>query len=132
MKLMWFTKKRHLDTARRFTGGFLVVIYLLVTSSGNLFHTESYNHNQGDSNSQTDSYFSFISADSTQSGAESYSRSGTACPVCAFFKAHNGQVYHGCILVSLTTPPARDYRAVEVVFPFRHPLPSLQRRGPPA
>ena len=132
MKLVWFIKRKHRETVRRLFCGALVVVYLLVTGAANLFHTEVYNHSNDRSHQRNNSPLSAGCDNLFQQDSGYFTHSSAVCPVCVFLKTHKSQVFHDCILVSLTPPPLLCFQAVEVVLPYKHPLPALQTRAPPA
>ena len=127
-------KRRHREALRRYACISMVALYLLVTSSANLFHTEFYQHSEDNNNPPANLRQSAntVRGEFFFAGGESRTVSSThICPVCAFLKTYHSQVLDAPILVSHSTRPAPGYQAVEVVFPHKHPLPALQTRAPP-
>ena len=126
--MVWFMRRRQRETARRIICGAMLVLYLSITSTANLFHTESYYRSDDGSQQGADLQLSGM----TERGDGYYSQSGAVCPVCAFLKTFHSQVYHSCMLVAAAAPPVQDFLVAEAAFAYRHPLPDLQTRAPPA
>ncbi|MFC1782562.1 hypothetical protein ACFL02_03130 [Planctomycetota bacterium] len=126
--MVWFKKRKYCETVRRITCLALVVLYLLVTGTANLFHTEIYYLCDDGSHQGADLQLSGM----TERGDGYNSHSAATCPVCAFLKTFHSQVFHGGMLVTAAAPPIQDFLVAEAAFAYRHPLPDLQTRAPPA
>jgi len=138
MFLVWFMNSRQREMVRRTTSCALVVLYLLVATAANLFHTEIYdqcpsrNPATGCIYSQTDSGDLDVNFTAGSSNQLRLASMGDFCPVCVFFKTHQSQTSQTPDLISVNTPPAYIFGAVELFIPHKHPLPALPTRGPPA
>jgi len=125
---------RHRKMVRRANCCALVVLYLLVATAANLFHTEIYNTYPSvtDPQSQTDTKDTGVNISTVSSNQLRLALMGDYCPVCAFFKTHHSQTYQTADLVSINTRPAFDFGMSDVYIPHKHPLPAIPTRGPPA
>ena len=125
---------RQREMVRRAISCALVVLYLLVATAANLFHTEIYNTyaSATDPQSQTDTNDPGINLTAASSNQSRLASMGDYCPVCAFFKTHQSQTSPTADFISVNTPPVCDYGAVDVFIPHKHPLPAIPTRGPPA
>jgi len=132
MFLVWFMKSRHRKLVRRVTRCTLVVLYLLVATASNLFHTEVYDVHHPNSDSQTDTNDPGVNITAVSSNQLLLASIGDFCPVCAFLKIHQGQTPHLADFISVNTPPACDFTIAGVFIPHKRSLPALPTRGPPA
>ncbi|MCP4707671.1 MAG: hypothetical protein GY869_03515 [Planctomycetes bacterium] len=124
---------RQREMARRTISCTLVVLYLLVATAANLFHTEFYQNNtSSDQHSQTETANPGNNITAVSSNQLHLALLGDYCPVCAFFKNHQSQTSQTADFISLNTPPAFDYTIAGVFIPHKHLLPAIPTRGPPS
>ena len=125
---------RHRKMVRRLTSCVLVVLYLLVVTAANLFHTEVYNlrSDAADPYSQTKTNDPGINITAASSNQLRLSSMGDYCPVCAFLKTYQSQTSSSPDFISVNTPPVYILTAVDVFTPHKNPRPAIPLRGPPA